>query len=138
MASRNSIVVRDSSGNIVSIGSMIGVELDDITQKLLDKFDKNAGRDFIAALEPFVPMKTGALRESATFNNVGPGHTVLTYDPVDDRDLHYASFAYGMDPYETNFTTPGTFSPWDDNPFDLDDSFIDRVDRIIGGYIESI
>lgn len=78
--------------------------------KTMDTFLFNARLGLIDIMkrdiEPFVPMKTGRLREE-TFAFVGDDDVAYI-----DYDAPYAAYVYGMGD-GVHYTTPGTSGHWD-------------------------
>ena len=63
------------------------------------------GEKFVEAVTPFVPMKTGALRESGSATTDGRVYWTAT-----NRGYNYAAIQY--ETQYNNYTTPGTGPAW--------------------------
>ena len=90
-----------------------------ITQK--PDLRREIGEEFLAAVEPFVPMKTGQLRASGRATTDGRLYwtAVKTAKSEDGYDFNYAETVYDpVDPYKwptgeyKKPSTPGTYPRW--------------------------
>lgn len=88
------------------------------------------GNLYVYHVEPYVPMRTGALRESGYGTNDGR----IVYS-VYNKDVNYAPIQYNTQ--YVNYTTPGTGPYWADNlqpGTPLWNEFIDDISPIIKGW----
>ncbi|MBO4543879.1 MAG: hypothetical protein J5725_11955 [Bacteroidales bacterium] len=85
-------------------------------QKSTDVALYEVAEKVIEDTEQFVPMKTGALRQSATIEGKGSDHITISYSRVIPNGVDIADLLYeGKNARGTpvqNWTTPGTGGYW--------------------------
>ena len=108
----------------VPTARQLNAEIQQILKRKAESVTKNPdlrkfiGQKYIEAVTPYVPMKTGKLREQSFSTNDGrivwsaTSTTKSTKSSYNYADIQYEPEEYGV--RYVNYTTPGTHAHWTD------------------------